>query len=43
MQSARVLGSQDFFLEQKVDDASRIDVVDDRRVHSMELELQQCV
>jgi len=35
-----VFRSEDFFLEQKVDDVGRIDVVDDCRVQTLELELQ---
>ena len=35
--------ADDIFLEQEVDDADRVDAIDDRRVQFPELELQRLV
>ena len=42
-QRSHIVGADDVLLEQEVDDACRVDTVDDRRVQLPELELQQLV
>jgi len=41
MQRTKVFVTNDFFLEQKVDDVGRIDVVNDSLVQSLELYFQR--
>ena len=43
MQRTKVFVTNDFFLEQKVDDVGRIDVVNDSLVQSLELYFQRWV